>query len=60
MLIKFHRYFSIQGRSIKHLYERWKNFKLNSNTDDIEDFTGDFKQTVYHLNHDDKAVLYLI
>ena len=40
----FHAYFSIQGRSIKHLQEMWGDFKPDQNTDDTEVFTSDVKQ----------------
>ena len=33
--VLFHRYFSIQGRTFKHLYERWRDFEFASNNDDI-------------------------
>ena len=32
----FSRYFSTQGRNIKHLHERWRTFSFDPSTDDIE------------------------
>ena len=32
----FSKYFSTQGRNIKHLHERWQTFSFDPTTDDIE------------------------
>ena len=32
----FSGYFSTQGRNIKHLYERWRSFSFDPDTDAIE------------------------
>ena len=56
----FHRYFFIQGRSFKHLHERWRDFKLDPNTDDIEVLISDVKQTASQFNPTDVAELSLI
>ena len=53
----FHRYFSIQGRSIKHLPERWRDFKSDPTTEDIEVFISDLNQMLHHPNHSNTAVL---
>ena len=37
----FSRYFSPQGRKIKHLHERWRSFSFSLNTDDIEEYIQD-------------------
>ena len=42
----FHRYFSIQGRSVKDVHEKWRDFKFDSHTDDIV-FITNAKQTVH-------------
>ena len=34
----FSRYFSTQGRNIKHLDERWQKFSFDPTTDDIEEY----------------------
>ena len=34
----FSRYFSTQGRNIKHLHERWQTFSFDPTTDDIEEY----------------------
>ena len=56
----FCRYFSIQGRPIKYLHERWRDLKFNPNSDDIEVFISDVKQITHQLNHSNIAVLNLI
>ena len=37
----FSRYFSTQGRNIKHLPERWRTFSFDPATDDIEEYIRD-------------------
>ena len=34
----FSRYFSTQGRNIKHLHERWRTFSFDPANDDIEEY----------------------
>ena len=34
----FSRYFSTQGRNIKHLHERWRTFAFDPANDDIEEY----------------------
>ena len=41
----FSRYFSTQGRSVYNLHERWKMFKFNPQTDDIEEFVRNVQET---------------
>ena len=60
MQVLFCRYFSIQGRSIKILHERWRDFKFDPNTDVIEVFISDVKHTTHQLSHNEVAVLNLI
>ena len=60
MKVFSHRYFSIQGISIKHLHERWRVFKFDPKAKHIEVFITDVKQTVHLFNHNDIAVLNLI
>ena len=53
-----HRYFSLQDGVIKHLYERWRDFKFHPHTDDIKEvFISDVKQTGHQINHNEIAVL---
>ena len=52
----FSRYFSTQGRSVKNLHNRWKEFKFNLQTDDIEEFVRDVQETVAQLKYNDEAV----
>ena len=58
--VLFHRYFTTHGRSIKHLHERWKDYILDSSTNDILVFISDIKQMTHEFNHKDIAVLNLI
>ena len=60
MLALFCTYFSMQGRLIKHLHERWRDFKFFPNTDHIEEFINDVKQSAHQLNDNDVAVSNLI
>lgn len=56
----FSKYFSTQGRSIKHLHERWRTFAFNPDSDDIEKFIRDVKECARQLNYDNRAILHLI
>ena len=56
----FSRYFSTQGRNIKHLHERWRDFSFDPNTDDIEEYIRDVCKDAKQLGHDDDAVLNLL
>ena len=51
MKLEFSRYFSTQGRSMKNLLNRWKEFKFNPQTDDIEEFVRDAQETVVQLKY---------
>ena len=55
---QFSRYFSTQGRSIKHLHDKWRNFSFTPTQDDIE--ARDVKETAHQLNYNDEAILHLI
>ena len=57
---QFSRYFSTQGRSIKHLHDKWRNFSFTPGQDDIEAFIRDVKEAAHQLNYNDIAVLHLI
>ena len=57
---QFSRYFSTQGRSIKHLHDKWRNFSFTSGQDDIEAYIRDIKEAAHQLNYNDDAVLHLI
>ena len=56
----FSKYFSTQGRSIKHLHDRWRTFTFNPDSDDIEKFVRDVKECARQLNYDNRAILHLI
>ena len=56
----FSRYFSTQGRNIKHLHERWRTFSFNPSTDDIEEYIRDVREATKQLGHGDDAVLNLL
>ena len=56
----FSRYFSTQGRNIKHLHERWRVFSFDPNTDDIEEYIRDVCEAAKQLGHSDDAVLNLL
>ena len=56
----FSRYFSTQGRNIKHLHERWRAFSFDPNTDDIEEYIRDVHEAAKQLGHGDDAVLNLL
>ena len=57
---QFSRYFSTQGRSIKHLHDKWRNFSFTPGQDDIEAYIRDIKEVAHQLNYNDEAVLHLI
>ena len=56
----FSRYFSTQGRNIKHLHERWQTFSFDPSTDDIEEYIRDVREAAKQLGHEDSAVLNLL
>ena len=56
----FNRYFSTQGRNMKHLHDRWKSFQFNSETDDIEEFVRNIQETGNQLDYGDEAQLNMI
>ena len=56
----FSRYFSTQGRNIKHLHERWRTFSFDPTTDDIEEYIRDVREAAKQLGHGDDAVLNLL
>ena len=57
---RFSWYFSTQGRSIKHLRNKWRNFSFTPGQDDIEAYIRDVKEAAHQLNYNDEAVLHLI
>ena len=57
---QFSRYFSTQGRSIKHLHDKWRNFSFTPGQDDTEAYIRDIKEAAHQLNYNDDAVLHLI
>ena len=56
----FSRYFSTQGRSIKHLPDKWRNFSFTPGQDDIEAYIRDVKEATHQLNYNDEVILHLI
>ena len=56
----FSRYFSTQGRNIKHLHERWRTFTFDPANDDIEEYIRDVKEAAKQLGHGDDAVVNLL
>ena len=56
----FSRYFSTQGRNIKHLHERWRTFSFDPANDDIEEYIRDVKEAAKQLGHGDDAVVNLL
>ena len=57
---RFSQYFSTQGRSIKHLHDKWQNFSFTPGQDDIEAYIKNVKEAAHQLNYNDDAVLHLI
>ena len=57
---QFSRYFSTQGRSIKHLHDKWRNFSFTPGQDDIEAYIRDVKEEAHQLNYNDEVILHLI
>ena len=57
---QFSRYFSTQGRSIKHLHDKWRNFSFTPSQDDIEAYNRDVKEAAHQLDYNDEAILHLI
>ena len=56
----FSRYFSTQGRNIKHLHERWRTFSFDPANDDIEEYIRDVKEATKQLGHGDDTVINLL
>ena len=56
----FSRYFSTQGRNIKHLHERWRTFSFDPANDDIEEYIRDVKEAAKQLGHGDDTVINLL
>ena len=57
---RFSQYFSTQGRSIKHLHDKWQNFSFTPGQDNIEAYIRDVKEAAHQLNYNDEVVLHLI
>ena len=53
----FRSHYSIQGRSIQELHERWRSFRFDPSTMDIDAYITDVKQTGSQLNYNDAAIL---
>ena len=57
---RFSQYFSIQGRSIRHLHDKWQSFLFTPGQDNIEAYIRDVKEAAHQLNYNDEAVLHFI
>ena len=57
---EFSRYFSTQGKSIRNLHFRWKRFKFNPATDDIEEFIRNVQECAAQLNYSNEATMNMI
>ena len=53
----FRSHYSVQGRSIQELHERWRSFRFDPSTMDIDAYISDVKQTGSQLNYNDAAIL---
>ena len=60
MKLEFSRYFSTQGRSMRNLLSRWKEFKFDPKKDDIEEFVRDVQETGKQLNYEEEAIANMI
>ena len=60
MKLEFSRYFSTQGRSMRNLLSRWKEFKFDPQRDDIEEFVRDVQETGKQLNYGEEAIANMI
>ena len=60
MKLEFSRYFSTQGRSMRNLLSRWKEFKFDPQKDDIEEFVRDVQETAKQLNYEEEATANMI
>ena len=60
MKLEFSRYFSTQGRSMRNLLSRWKEFKFDPQKDDIEEFVRDVQETGKQLNYEEEAIANMI
>ena len=60
MKLEFSRYFSTQGRSMRNLLSRWKEFKFDPQKDDIEEFVRDVEETGKQLNYEEEAIANMI
>ena len=56
----FTTHFSTQGRSLKHLHERWRSFKFDPDTMEIDAYLTDVKQTAKQLEYGERAVVDLL
>ena len=56
----FSRYFSTQGRNIKHLCGRLRTFPFDPANDDIEEYIRDVKEAAKQLGHGNDAIVNLL
>ena len=57
---QFKNRFSTQGRSIRHLHEKWHSFSFDPSSDNIETFIRDMKVTANQLGHRNDSIHKLI
>ena len=57
---QFSRYFSTQGRSIKHLHDKWRNVSFTPSQDDIEAYIRNVNEAAHQLNYNDEVIFHLI
>ena len=53
---RFCTYYSTQGKSIRHLHQRWKDFRFVPYKTDIDKYIRDVKEVANRLRYDDDAV----
>ena len=53
---KFSIYYSTQGKSKRHLHERWRTFKFVPYKTDVDKFIRNVKETAKQLKYNDDAV----
>ena len=54
---KFIKRFSVEGKSLKNLHEKWRDLRFNPDTDNIEKFVRKVKSLAKHLGYQEVAVV---
>ena len=60
MKLEFSRYFSTQGRFLKNLLSRQKEFKFDPLKDNIEEFVRDVQESGKKTNYEEEAIANMI